>query len=140
MSGVRQSRITKWTVLAGLGEKGLICPSLFFNPFHHRPAKPSSPFVILLCLTLEHFTHQGRASRRKRVHLNQNFEKIFQLQDLWHVFLPIGMPIPVIQAETPMHLFWLGRSLLTFPWWTKHALINCIVALLRRSLNGYQIY
>ena len=37
----------------------LICPFLFLNPFPPRPAK-TSPFVILLCLTLKNFTCQDK--------------------------------------------------------------------------------
>ena len=68
-SHVRQSKITKGTVLAGLGEERLTgpnCPSLFLNPFSPRPAK-TSPFVILLCLTPEDFARQGRAPGWERV-------------------------------------------------------------------------
>ena len=47
----------------GVGGKGLtgpICPSLFLlNPFPPKPAK-TGPFIILLCLTPDDFTHQGR--------------------------------------------------------------------------------
>ena len=42
---------------------------LGFNPFSSRPAK-TFPFVILLCLTPDDFTHQGIASGWERVNRN----------------------------------------------------------------------
>ena len=41
---------------------------LFLDPFPPRPAK-TGPFIILLCLTPDDFTHQRRASGWERVKL-----------------------------------------------------------------------
>ena len=52
-----------------MGGKGLtepICPFLFLNPFPPRPNK-IGPFVILLYLTPDDFTREGRASVWERV-------------------------------------------------------------------------
>ena len=42
------------------------CSTEHFNPFPPRPTK-IGPFNILLCLTPDDFTHQGKASGWKRV-------------------------------------------------------------------------
>ena len=41
----------------------------YINPFIPRLAK-TGPFVILLCVMPDDFTHQGRASSRERVKYN----------------------------------------------------------------------
>ena len=47
------------------------------KPFPPRPAKTHHPFVILLCLIPDDFSHQWRGSRRERVN--------------W-AYLPISLP------------------------------------------------
>ena len=58
--------LIKQEPLGGKGLTGPICPYLFLNPFPPRLAK-TGPFVILLCLMPDNFTHQRRASGWERV-------------------------------------------------------------------------
>ena len=52
--------------MGGKGLTGTICSSLFLNPFSPRPAQ-TGPFIILLSLTPDNFTPQGRACGWERV-------------------------------------------------------------------------
>ena len=71
--------LIKGESLGGKGLTGPICPSLFLNPFSPRLAQ-TIHFVILLCLTPDDFTRQGKASGWERV-------KWFEQLSLLHVIL-----------------------------------------------------
>ena len=72
--------LMKGDPLGGKGLTGPICPSLFLNLSSPRPVK-TIPFVILLCLMPNDFTHQGRASRWERV--KHNFYCFVRQKDLY---------------------------------------------------------
>ena len=76
LSDTKRFILVKGEPLGGKGLTWPICPSLFLNPFPLRPAK-TVPFVILLCLTPDDFTYQGRASGWERVN---------------RAYLPISLP------------------------------------------------
>ena len=70
--------LVKGEPLGGKGLTGPICPSLFLNPFSPRPAK-TVPFVILLCLTPDDFTRQGRASGWERVTTGPRLKSVYKV-------------------------------------------------------------
>ena len=76
---------------------GPICPSLFINPLLPRPTKTST-FIILLCLTPNHFTCQRRAFGWERVNNINKYIYKLELQycnDLVNVNLGVVAYIEV---------------------------------------------